>query len=114
MYENELISTDVCRERMPLILEHTPCKQVRFHDLRHTFATVALQSGIDVKTVSNMLGHYSAGFTLDTYTHVTDQMQKAAAQRMQGVMDAALPDEQPDLPQDNTCKVIEFKRAVNS
>lgn len=89
-------------------------ENVRFHDLRHTFATVALQSGIDVKTVSNMLGHYSAGFTLDTYTHVTDQMQKAAAQRMQGVMDAALPNEQPDPPQDNNCKVIEFKRAVNA
>lgn len=88
--------------------------KVRFHDLRHTFATVALQSGIDVKTVSNMLGHYSAGFTLDTYTHVTDQMQKAAAQRMQGVMDAALPDEQPDPPQDNSCKVIKFKKAVNA
>ena len=89
-------------------------ENVRFHNLRHTFATVALQSGIDVKTVSNMLGHYSAGFTLDTYTHVTDQMQKAAAQRMQGVMDAALPNEQPDPPQDNSCKVIEFKKAVNT
>ncbi len=89
-------------------------ESVRFHDLRHTFATVALQSGIDVKTVSNMLGHYSAGFTLDTYTHVTDQMQKAAAQRMQGIMNAALPGEQPDPPQDNSCKVIEFKRAVNT
>ena len=44
---------------------------VRFHDLRHTFATMAMQSGVDVKTLSSMLGHYSAGFTLDTYTHVT-------------------------------------------
>ena len=87
---------------------------VRFHDLRHTFATMAMQSGVDVKTLSSMLGHYSAGFTLDTYTHVTDQMQKAAAQRIQGVMDAALPGEQPDPPQDNACKVIEFKRAVNT
>ena len=44
---------------------------MRFHDLRHTFATVALQNGVDIKTVSGMLGHYSAGFTLDTYAHVT-------------------------------------------
>ena len=60
-----------------------------------------------------MLGHYSAGFMLDTYTHVTDQMQKAAAQRTQEVMVAALPNEQTDLLRDNACKVIEFRKAVN-
>ena len=42
-----------------------------YTDPRHTFATLALQNGVDVKTVSGMLGHYSAGFTLDTYAHVT-------------------------------------------
>jgi len=54
----------------------------RFHELRHTFATLAIQQGVDAKTVSSILGHYSAGFTLDTYTHVTNEMQKEAAQRM--------------------------------
>ena len=54
-------------DRLQLILEHASCKQVRFHDLRHTFATMAISSGVDVKTLSSMLGHYSAGFTLDTY-----------------------------------------------
>ena len=48
--------------------------KARFHDLRHTFATLALQNGVDVKTVSGMLGHYSADFTLDTYAHVTTQL----------------------------------------
>lgn len=62
---------------------------VRFHDLRHTFATLALQNGVDVKTVSSMLGHYSAGFTLDTYTHVTTKMQQEAADKMGGFMDTA-------------------------
>ena len=47
-------------------LEHIP-----LHGRRHTFATVAIQNGIDVKTVSSMLGHYNAGFTLLTYTHAT-------------------------------------------
>ncbi|MCI9549356.1 MAG: site-specific integrase, partial [Oscillospiraceae bacterium] len=42
-------------------------------------ATVALQNGVDIKTVSGMLGHYSAGFTLDTYAHVTTQAQRQAA-----------------------------------
>ena len=51
-------------------------------DLRHTFATLALQNGVDIKTVSGMLGHFSAGFTLDTYAHVTTSAQKAAANTM--------------------------------
>lgn len=59
-------------------------ENLRFHDLRHTFATLAIQQGVDVKTVSSILGHYSAGFTLDTYTHVTGEMQKEAADRMGG------------------------------
>ena len=45
--------------------------RIRFHDLRYTFSTLALQNGVDVKTVSSMLGHYDAGFTLRTYTHAT-------------------------------------------
>ena len=56
----------------------------RFHDLSHTFVTLAIQQGMDVKMVSGILGHYSAGFTLDTYTHVTGKMQKEAADRMGG------------------------------
>lgn len=64
------------------ILKDAGLPHIRFHDLRHTFATVALQNGIDVKTVSAMLGHYDAGFTLRTYTHATRQMQEEAAQTM--------------------------------
>ena len=61
-------------------------KTIRFHDLRHTFSTVMIQNGVDAKTLSNMLGHYSAAFTLDTYTHVTSHMQQAAADKMAGFM----------------------------
>jgi len=68
-----------CRRRLHTILEHAGCKQVRFHDLRHTFATTALGNGMDVKTLSAMLGHVSAATTLDIYTHTTDAMQAAAA-----------------------------------
>ena len=46
------------------ILKDAGLPHIRFHDLRHTFATLALQNGVDVKTVSSMLGHYDAGFTL--------------------------------------------------
>ena len=62
----------------------------RFHELRHTFATMALQNGVDVKTVSSMLGHYSAGFTLDTYAHVTTDAQLKAAQTMGNILSRAV------------------------
>lgn len=55
----------------------------RFHDLRHSYAVVAIQSGDDIKTVQENLGHHTAAFTLDVYGHVTDQMKQASAQRMQ-------------------------------
>lgn len=64
------------------ILKDAGLEHIRFHDLRHTFATMALQSGVDVKTVSSMLGHYDAGFTLRTYTHATRQAQEEAAEKM--------------------------------
>ena len=64
------------------IQRDTGLEHIRFHDLRHTFATMALQNGVDVKTVSSMLGHYAAGFTLRTYTHATRQMQEQAAEKM--------------------------------
>ena len=54
---------------------------MRFHDLRHTFATMAISIGVDVKTLSSKLGHFSAGFTLNTYTHITNDMQRGATKK---------------------------------
>lgn len=68
------------------LLKQAGLPDIRFHDLRHTFATLALQNGVDVKTLSSMLGHYSAGFTLDTYTHATMKMQIEAADKLGGFM----------------------------
>ena len=72
------------------VLKRAGLPRVRFHDLRHTFATLALQNGVDVKTVSGMLGHYSAGFTLDTYAHVTTSAQRQAAEAMEHVLSGSL------------------------
>ena len=69
------------------LLKEAGIEPVRFHDLRHTFATLALQNGVDIKTLSGMLGHYSSGFTLDTYTHITDKMQQEAAEKVGSFME---------------------------
>ena len=69
-------------KRMELILEHSGCKRIRFHDLRHTFATMSLEHGMDIKTLSSLLGHVSADTTLDIYSHVTDEMQRKAAENI--------------------------------
>ena len=61
----------------------------------------------------HMLGHYSAGFTLDTYTHITNDMQRGAAEKIGGFMETATakPEpEPPDPPEENRCKVIPFER----
>lgn len=58
----------------------------RFHDLRHTFATEAIRAGVDYETLSKHLGHFSVGFTLDVYGHVTDTMKRDASQKMQAAI----------------------------
>ena len=80
------ISPDSVNNMLKRVLERAGIPKVRFHDLRHTFATIALKNGVDIKTVSGMLGHFSAGFTLDTYAHVTTAAQKEAAQTMGNVL----------------------------
>ena len=77
MYYPDAVARIHTRMLKRLGLEHT-----RFHALRHTFATLALQNGVDIRTVSGMLGHADPGFTLRTYTHATNPMQVQAAETM--------------------------------
>lgn len=53
-------------------------RHIKFHDLRHTFATRAIRAGIDVKTVSELLGHEKCSLTLDIYTSCTEDAKRAA------------------------------------
>jgi integrase len=55
----------------------------RFHDLRHTYAVAALRAGDSIKNVQEALGHHTAAFTMDTYAHVTEEMRKESAARME-------------------------------
>jgi integrase len=84
------MSSDSVLHMLQRVLKRAELERIRFHDLRHTFATLALQNGVDVKTVSGMLGHYSAGFTLDTYAHVTTAAQRNAANTMGNVLSCAV------------------------
>lgn len=82
--------------RLHVTLERAQCKQIRFHDLRHTFATMALENGMDIKTLSAMLGHVSAATTLDIYTHITGDMQRAAAASIDRSIGKAEPQEETE------------------
>jgi integrase len=64
--------------------------RVRFHDLRHSFASLMLLAGVHPKVVSEMLGHSSVAFTLDTYSHVIGGLQKSAMRRLDEVLQPKL------------------------
>nr|WP_317326124.1 site-specific integrase [uncultured Flavonifractor sp.] len=68
------------------ILAENDLPGLRFHDLRHTFATHALANGVDAKTLSGILGHTKASFTVDTYTHTTTDMHRKAAEIVGGFL----------------------------
>lgn len=73
------------------IVSNIGIPDARLHDLRHTFAVSSLQSGNDVKTVQEALGHHTAAFTLDVYGHVTEEMRKASADRLETFINSVKP-----------------------
>ena len=81
---------DAFRRTHDKILKAIGAEHVRFHDMRHLFATLSLKNGVDVKTLSGALGHYSAGFTLNTYTHATAQMKQDAADTIGAVISSQM------------------------
>jgi integrase len=60
--------------------------EIRFHDLRHTAATLMLQQGVHPKVVQERLGHSSISITLDTYSHVFPNLQEDAAGRLESLL----------------------------
>ena len=73
-------------DKLKRILKRAELPLIRFHDLRHTFATHAIQGGVDAKTLAGLLGHTDASFTLDTYTHMTSDMHKHASSVVNNMM----------------------------
>ena len=65
------------------VVKELELDEERFHDLRHSYAVVSLESGDDIKTVQMNLGHATASFTLDVYGHVSQRMKQQSADRME-------------------------------
>ena len=80
--EDSPLDPAAVRKKLTAVLKRAGCKHVRFHDLRHTFATNALEHGMDIKTLSAIIGHVSSATTLNVYAHVTDEMRQKAADRI--------------------------------
>lgn len=85
-----MLDPDSFRHTHDKILKAIGAEHIRFHDLRHTFATLSLKNGVDVTTLSAALGHFSAGFTLSTYTHATKEMKRDAADTIGEVIAKAM------------------------
>ena len=83
---NKPMNPQTAYNKLKSLLREAALPDIRFHDLRHTFATHAASSGVDPKTLSAILGHTDASFTLDTYTHVTTDMQKNASKIVNNFM----------------------------
>ena len=73
----------VTNHRFKPLLKRAGLPQIRFHDLRHTCATLLLSKNVNSKIVSEMLGHATIAITLDTYSHVLPNMQSEAAKAME-------------------------------
>lgn len=57
-------------------------QRITFHGLRHTFATLSLQEGVDMKTTQENLGHFDPGFTLSVYSGMTKRMKQEATEKI--------------------------------
>ena len=85
VFTNELgthLKHDLIYRHLKRIFASMGTPDLRFHDLRHSYAVLSLQSGCDIKTVQESLGHYAAAFTLDTYAHVTQAMRRDGADKL--------------------------------
>jgi integrase len=78
--------TNLRKRSFEPLLEKAGLPSIRFHDLRHTCATLLLSSNVNPKIVSEMLGHATIAITLDTYSHVLPNMQKGAARALEDTL----------------------------
>ena len=98
------VSGQAAYNRLKKILKKCDLPNIRFHDLRHTFATQAIAGGVDPKSLSHLLGHTKASFSLDRYTHVTNEMQAGAAAVMGNFLDKIIGKEVDGWAEEKTAR----------
>jgi integrase len=74
------------QRRFKTLVRRVGVPLIRLHDVRHTFATLALEAGVHPKVVSEILGHANISMILDRYSHVIPSMQKDATERVAGLI----------------------------
>ena len=79
---------NLLRRSFEPLLKRAGLPRIRFHDLRHTSATLLLGQGVHPKIVAEMLGHTQISTTLDLYSHVTPTMQRQAAEAFDSILGA--------------------------
>ena len=80
------LTTNALQHAFADVLERSGLPRIRFHDLRHTYATLMLRNGVPVKVASSILGHSSISITLNVYSHVMTDMQEGATGVIDGIL----------------------------
>ena len=88
--EGHPINPSVLSHNFTRAVKQAGLEHVRFHDLRHTFASLMLMRGAKPKVISEALGHSSVAFTMDVYSHIIDGMQQDAMALLDEVMPAGV------------------------
>jgi integrase len=83
------MSPDNLSSSFPKLVRRLGIPRIRFHDLRHTHASLLLRQGVHPKVVSERLGHSGVGLTLDTYSHLLPGLQREAAERLNSLLNEA-------------------------
>jgi len=99
--EGKPLDPGVLTHNFARIAKRAELENVRFHDLRHTFASLMLLRGAKPKVISEALGHSSVAFTMDVYSHIIEGMQSDAM----ALLDEVLPVGKNGIPQKNNAKL---------
>lgn len=105
--DGSIISPSNFSKRFERIIKQQGLTSIRFHDMRHSFATNMIRLGVPINTVSKMLGHSSVTITLDIYAHVLDEMQEEAVGKMDATIAKYITDMEDGTIESNNTTVEE-------
>ncbi|PPK90848.1 site-specific recombinase XerD [Kineococcus xinjiangensis] len=92
--EGRCLSPDTFTRRFNRLVDRAGVPRIRLHDIRHTYATLAMDAGADPKTLSDRIGHANTSITMQVYTHRSTGKDRPLAERMSALIQAALDAEQ--------------------